>query len=228
MKLCFVFAMEHEAKYLFEHATTLSTESLGFAKLHHLEANGHTFYACVTGIGKVLSAMGVASAILSHSDIDAFVNLGIGGSLNPEEAPLLSAVIGNRFAQHDMDTQAVGDPLGYLSGLDRVFLPSDSKLNGLLQESCSKNGISCYLGDIASGDQFIADKKDKDAIVESFGATMIDMETAAMAEACYVYNKPFASLRIVSDTGHGDEYMKYRFVAGEKACQVGMTLLELC
>ena len=229
MTICFLFALEHEAEYLISHSEILDDTHLGYAHLYHLKHEDKVFYACVSGVGKVLAGMAAAQCCIVHPEIDAFVNLGIGGSLNAEKAPLLSAIIAKDFVQHDMDTSALGDPKGYLWGIDKIRLDANTELNGLLRESCAKIGLNYFEGTIASGDHFIAAEEDKRAVVEAFDAIMIDMESAAFMEGCYVHHKPFTSLRVVSDAvDHDTEYMTYRFPAGEKACQVGLALLALC
>lgn len=229
MTICFLFALEHEANYLVKHSKVLGEERFGFAHLYHLENEGHEFFACVSGVGKVLAGSAAAECCALHPEIDAFVNLGIGGSLNAEKAPLLSAVIGKDFVQHDMDTSALGDPYGHLFGLNRIRIEGDERLNGFLQKSCAKVGCSSFFGTIASGDHFIADDASKKIVIDRFDAILIDMETAAFAEACFVHGKPFTALRVISDAvDHNTEYMTYRFPAGEKACQIGLGLLALC
>jgi len=228
MKYCFLFAMEAEAKYLLTHCEITSTKKYGFATLYTLTHEGHEFYVCVSGIGKVLASAGAATAILSCPDADAFVNLGIGGSLDAEKAPCLSAVVASQFAQHDMETSSFGVPRGYLHGLDIVEIPSDEALSDSLVKACGLENIPAIQAPMASGDQFIVDEAVKQDVAKTFGALSIDMEGAAYAEICFVHGKPFTALRIVSDAvDHQAEYAKNKPIAGELSCKVGLRLLSL-
>ena len=144
-----------------------------------------------------------------------------------EKAPLLSAVIANEFVQHDMDTTAFGDPHGFLNGLGKVKISADSALMKRISAACEDLSVPFTYGLIATGDHFIADEKQKETVINRFGALLIDMETAAFAEVCDVYQKPFACLRIVSDAvDHNAEYRKYKPIAGKKACEVGLRILK--
>jgi adenosylhomocysteine nucleosidase len=56
-------------------------------------------------------------------------------------------------------------------------------------------------GLICTGDQFISDLVILRGIKRNFpDGKAVDMESAAIAQVCYVKNVPFMSLRIVSDT----------------------------
>ena len=59
--------------------------------------------------------------------------------------------------------------------------------------------IGLYL--MVTGDWFVDTVEKAEAIRSKFGdATVIDMESAAIAQACYKHGKGFASIRMVSDT----------------------------
>ena len=81
---------------------------------------------------------------------------------------------------------------------------------------------------MASGDQFIVERTKKERIMETHDAIMVDMEAAAFAEVCYVYHKPFTSLRIVSDAnGDQNEYMKYKPLACSIASEIGLKAVAM-
>ena len=227
MTYCFLSAMAAEVEPILKAATLIGEENLGFARLYHLDYQGIPFYVCLSGVGKVLAGSAATACCLVHKDIDAFINIGIGGSLDAIKAPCLSAVIGKDFAQHDLDTTAVGDPLGYLSGLDIIKIDADSALNEKISGVCKEIGIPCCEGSMASGDRFIANEADMAKVVKNFGALLIDMEASAYAEVCYLYHKPFTALRIVSDAvDHEKEYVQNKKAACEKACLVALALLS--
>ena len=229
MKYCFLFAMEAEASFLLSSSEILSTERLGNATVRSCRYGGKEFLVAVSGIGKVLASSGATAVCVAHPEVDALINLGIGGSLDAAKAPCLSAVLASDFAQHDMDTTPFGDPIGYLYGPDRVKIDADEGLNRDLAAICTEMGIPVTSAPIASGDQFIVDENVKSVIVERFGALSVDMEAAAFAEVCFVYGKPFTALRIVSDAvDHHNEYLINKPIAGKMACEVGMGLLRRC
>ena len=161
MKVCFVFAMSVEAENLLSPAKILEKRTLGYANVYRFALDGIEAYACVSGLGKVAAGAAIAACATQYHDIDAFVNLGIGGSLNPDVAPLMSVVLSKQCVQHDVDTSSFGDPYGYLSPAGLVFLPASEELLKPLGEACKELGFSCTLGTMASGDQFITDDSAK-------------------------------------------------------------------
>lgn len=227
MLTCFLCAMDSEAKPLLAKTETLSTSKVGFATLYSCSYEGKSFFVAVCGIGKVLSACGLSGIAVAHPEIDQFINLGVGGSLDASKAPLLSAVVGKGFVQHDMDTSPIGDPKAYLSGVGLIEIPAEEHMVEALSKACREVGLSVYCGTIASGDTFITDEEIKQGFVRDFGAISVDMEGAAHAEAAYVYKKPFAALRIISDAvDHNKEYQLYKDKAADIGSEVALAFLK--
>ena len=219
--------MDGEAKPLLAKSKILETSKVGFATLYSCVYEDKPFFVGVCGIGKVLSACGLSGIAVAHPEIDQFINLGVGGSLDAAKAPLLSAVVGKGFVQHDMDTSPIGDPKAYLSGVGLIEVPADEGMVKALSSTCEEVGLSVYCGTIASGDTFIIDEEIKQGFVRDFHAISVDMEGAAYAEAAYVYKKPFAALRIISDAvDHSKEYQLYKGKAAEIGSEVAVAFLK--
>ncbi len=228
MLICFLCAMETEAKPLLGKVEIVATTKLGFATLHECAYQGRKFFVGLCGIGKVLSASGLAGIIVAHPEIDSYINLGVGGSLDANKAPILSAVVGKGYVQHDMDTSPIGDPKAFLSGVNLIEVPGDKAMVELLSKACLDKGISVYQGVIASGDNFVVDEEIKAGFVRDFNAISVDMEAAAYAETAYVYGKPFTALRVISDAvDHSNEYMRYKGQCAESASEVALHLLSI-
>ncbi len=227
MLTCFLCAMDSEAKPLLAKAELLATSKVGFASLYSCAYEGKRFFLAVCGIGKVLSACGLAGIAVAHPEIDQFVNLGVGGSLDPKTAPLLSAVVGKGYVQHDMDTSPIGDPKAFLSGVNLIEIPAEKPIVASLSKACEDVGLGVYQGTIVSGDTFVVDEEIKRGFVRDFHAISVDMEAASYAEAAYVYGKPFAALRIISDVvDHNKEYMLYKDKASEIGSEVALAFLK--
>ena len=141
MTFCFLSALNAEIQYLLDCSTIEKEEQLGFAKLYTLNYKDVRYFVCVSGVGKVLSGSAATACCIAHPEIDAFINIGIGGSLDASKAPLLSAILGSSFVQHDMDTSALGDPYGYLDGLKCVEIPADPVLNQKIEQACAALNI---------------------------------------------------------------------------------------
>jgi adenosylhomocysteine nucleosidase len=153
------------------------------------------------GIGKVFAAVCASTMILRYN-VSAIINTGVAGTLS-EKVGILDFAVSDAVVQHDMDTTAIGDAIGLISGINVIEIPASKKLSALALRLAREQGSRCESGIIASGDQFIASKEVKDRIVGDFGAIACEMEGAAIGHVCYVNGRPFAVLRAISDNADG-------------------------
>lgn len=161
----------------------------------------------VCGIGKVFAALCAEAMILTwHPDL--LLNVGVGGAISPS-LHVGSIAVADGVAQHDMDTSPLGDPIGYLSGIDRVVLPADPRAAEQLYRATRAVGIHAERGIIVSGDQFINSREKKTWLREHFTAIACEMEGAAIGQTAYVNRVPFAVLRAISDSADDSSHMDY-------------------
>lgn len=178
---------------------------------------GKEVVTAVCGIGKVFAAMCVQTMILRYKP-DCIVNTGVAGTLT-DKLTIGSIAVSSAVVQHDMDTSALGDPVGMISGINKVLLPASGDLCDQLSACATVLGIRTETGVIASGDQFISSSEKKDAIVKTFGAIACEMEGAAIGQVCYVNRVPFCVLRAISDSADGSSHMDYPTFVGMAAEQ---------
>lgn len=170
--------------------------------------HGKEVVTAVCGIGKVAAAMCAQAMILKFAP-ERIINTGVGGSLS-EKLAIGDIAVAESLVQHDMDTSPLGDPLGFISGIDVVNIPCDEKVVDALVACVEKlDGIKALKGVIASGDQFIADAAKKDFIKSNFNAVVCEMEGASIAQVCYTNGVPFGVVRAVSDCADGSSHMDY-------------------
>lgn len=62
---------------------------------------------------------------------------------------------------------------------------------------------------VCSGDQFIASRAQKEAIISEFGGMCCEMEGAAIAQVCCLNGTPFVIIRAISDKADNSEEMSY-------------------
>ncbi len=222
---CFVFAMEKEAKPLLDVSEILSCRKCGYSSLYEIEKDGKRSLIGVSGVGKAFASSMIAAICLLHPEVEQIINVGVGGSLSAKKAPLLSAVIASSFVEHDYDTSAFGDPIGFVWGIDAVSISASKTINGSLESACKSLSIPYCLGVMSSGDQFIVDEAKKQALAEAFGSLSVDMESAPMAQIAYTYGKQFSALRIVSDTGNAGEYEAYVHQAAALVKEIVLALM---
>ena len=218
--ICFVAALQRELEPVIAQYSKKS-KRYGYATVHECELDGKSFLLMVSGMGKVFSGMSVAGLINSKDyPVDIIINIGVGGSLVPDKAGLLSCILGSSFIQHDMDSSPLGDPIGMISGICVTEFEANKDCLKKLEATCAKLSYPHYEGLICSGDQFIASQKEIDHIFHNYPRTIsVDMETAAFAQGCYVHNVPFAAIRFISDTGHPGEYEKYFSACRERIAE---------
>lgn len=184
---------------------------------------GKSVVLAVCGIGKVFAAVCAEAMILNFKPA-LIINSGVAGSLSPA-LRVFDVAVGENFVQHDMDTSPLGDPVGMISGINRIELPCDSAASAAL---CAAAG-EAETGTIASGDQFVAAKEKKEAIAASFGAIACEMEGASIAQVAFINEVPFAALRVISDSLNGDggvEYSVFAPKAAERSAQIILKFLE--
>lgn len=169
--------------------------------------NGTDLVVAKCGVGKVFSALCAQTMIMSYKP-DAVINIGVAGGISDTLA-IGDIVVADSVVQHDMDTTPIGEPLGFLSELGLVKIPTDEKIRNGLLKAVEKVGINAVSGTIASGDQFISDNAKKQFIKDNFGAAACEMEGAAIGTVCCVNNVPFGVLRAISDGANSEAEMDF-------------------
>lgn len=159
------------------------------------------------GVGKVFAAM-CASAMIMRYSPRIIVNTGVGGALCTSLCKG-DIVVAERLVQHDMDTSAIGDPKGLVSGINKIFFDADSAAVTTLLDAARALSIPAKRGVIATGDIFVADGALKERIVADFSASVCEMEGGAIAQVCYTAGVPFTVVRAISDGADGDAPMDF-------------------
>ena len=159
------------------------------------------------GIGKVFAAMAAQTMILRFG-VDTVINTGVAGTLT-SELGIADVAVSSACVQHDMDTSAIGDPVGLISGINVIELPADKALGECVAKAAGELGIRCVSGVIASGDQFVSSAERKRYIVDNFGAIACEMEGASIAQVCYVNRVRYVVIRAISDSADGSAHMDY-------------------
>lgn len=159
------------------------------------------------GIGKVFAAI-CATVMVTEYKVSGIINTGVAGTLS-EKIGILDFAVSTAVVQHDMDTTAIGDAPGLISGINVVQMPAGEKLSRLVMECAKALGYKAVGGVIASGDQFINNREKKAYIRDTFGAIACEMEGAAIGHVCYVAGVDFAVIRCISDNASGEAEMEY-------------------
>ena len=220
-------AMAVEVEGLIAQLEDRQETSIGMDTFFSGRLFGREAVLAVCGPGKVNAAM-CTSAMILHFHPEWIVNLGVAG------AGIGSLEIGDLVAataavQHDVDTSAVGDPIGLVSRINLIQLPCDANLRSSLVAAAQQCGLRIHEGIVATGDQFVNRSEVRSLIHERFDAMAIEMEGGAVAHACYLHHVPCAVLRSISDHANGQsdmDYPTFTRLAASHSQQVIETLLR--
>ncbi len=169
---------------------------------------GQDAVLAVCGPGKVNAAL-CAQSMMLHYQPEWVLNLGVAGA-GEEGVTIGDMVIATAAVQHDMDTSPIGDPVGMVSKINLVEIPCDAALRErLVAAARGVPGVRVHTGIIATGDQFINRGDTRARIHALFGAKAVEMEGAAVAQACYMHGVPCGVLRSISDGANGQSEMDY-------------------
>jgi len=225
MKLGIIAAMKIEAELIEAAMRDIVRETCGSIEYCLGKIGNTDVVLAVCGIGKVFAAICAQTMIVKYAP-DAIVNTGVGGTLT-KKLSVGDVAVSSAMVQHDMDTSALGDPVGLISGPNIIEIPADAALAGKISDIVRGMGIGTVTGIIATGDQFIAKQEVKDRIVDTFGAIACEMEGAAIGQVCYVNKVPFAVIRAISDDADGGACEDYPAFAKMAAKNSAKAVIEL-
>lgn len=180
-----------------------------------------------SGIGKVNAAI-AATEILRGWQPDAIVSTGVAGGIAPGLS-VMDVVVGTETFYHDVWCGEPNLP-GQVQGLPARF-PADPSLLASVRMLAAE-GAPYRFGPIATGDRFITSRTEQEALHTAFpDALAVDMESAALAQACFRFGIPFLSFRILSDTpgateNHAAQYADFWSTLAEKSFQSTRRILE--
>lgn len=160
------------------------------------------------GIGKVNAAAGTVDLIHDYAP-RCIISTGVAGGIDTC-LHVMDVVASNRIVYHDVWC-GEGNAYGQVQGLPLYFEAEEALLEcarRLDTDTCIRPGLIC------TGDKFITDRRELEAIKAAFPEGLaVDMESGAIAQVCHLYQVPFISFRIISDTpgvdNHFDQYLNF-------------------
>ena len=187
------------------------------------------------GIGKVNAALGAAEMIAQYKP-DVIISSGCAGG-NGDDVKIQDVVASTELVYHDVYCgTAIGQSVyGQVQGLPERF-KTDPMLLAKAQQmsvdaSVAHSSFQIHLGLIATGDWFVDSKDKMREIIGHFPeAKAIDMESAAIAQTCYLHHVPFISFRVISDIPLRDtdasQYHDFWNTIADNSFQVTKTFVE--
>ena len=175
--------------------------------------NGTDVLVRKCGIGKVNAALG-AQQMINEFHPDAIISSGCAGG-NGDDIEVMDVVVSSELSYHDVYCGTAIDnatQYGQVQGLPARFTADPYLLQKAQEMSSHPSSLSSHPspltspplkihpGLIVTGDWFVDSREKMREIVGHFpDAKAVDMESAAIAHACYINKVPFISFRVISD-----------------------------
>ena len=208
MNLLILAALAEEADALFPKT---GTSDLAPIPLRRLTAHGHDLTIATCGLGKVNAALAVG---LLGPAADLILMTGTCGALGAAPGVYWIA----EAVQHDYGAAHPDTFRRYRAGDWPMGDPGDTHFTAMPDP-----GLGLPHARIASGDSFVACPQAA-ADLQSLGATLVDMEVGAVAQAATRLGKPWAAIKAVTDDANdasgGDFQVNLRRAARLAAAEV--------
>jgi len=219
-------AMDEEVALLKSQLKSATTEThAGFEyTLGHY--SGHPIVLLKSGIGKVNAAIG-ATLLCQHYSPKLVINTGSAGGFDPS-LEVGDLVIGEAVCHHDVDVTPFGYALGQVPGQPSCFLADPALIEVAQQALKTLPQLKAKTGLIATGDRFMYDPQDVQAVRQKFPDMMAsEMEAAAIAQVCHAFHVPFVIIRALSDIAGKENALTFEQFLETAATHSATLIMEM-
>lgn len=207
-KLGIIGAMTIEVETLKAQLSQLKVTTRAGMEFYEGVLEGCPVVVVQCGVGKVNAALCV-QILCDCYGVTHVVNTGVAGSLCAE-LDIGDFVISSDAVYHDFDCSALCYEVGQVPGVSVRNFPADAALvQAALAAAQQVHPDHARTGTVASGDQFVATKSQKETIISNTGALCTEMEGAAIAHAAWRNGVPFVVIRAISDKADDSAQMDY-------------------
>ncbi|HMO73997.1 MAG TPA: purine phosphorylase [Sphingopyxis sp.] len=188
-RILILAALPEEADALFPGA---GVRGAGLFAVRRLSAHGHALTVATCGLGKVNAALAAGAFA---ADADLLVMTGTCGALGAAPGAWWIA----EAVQHDYGAIHPGLFRRYRAGEWPIGEAGEAHFAAMPDP-----GLGLSHARIASGDSFVACPEAAADLAATLGATLVDMEVGAVAQAAARLGKPWAAIKAVTDAADGD------------------------
>jgi adenosylhomocysteine nucleosidase len=231
MKIGIIGAMEPEVAVLRNRIENLATQTHAGMAFHTGTIDGVDVVVSQSGIGKVAASISTTLLIEKYSP-NCIINTGSAGGFD-SALNVGDVVIGSQVRHHDVDLTVFGYEMGQCAQMPAAYFPHP-QLARIANDAAqsSKQDIKIVQGLIATGDSFMADPAKVEYARSNFPTMQAcEMEAAAIAQTCHLFNIPFVVIRSLSDiAGKQSElsFEEYLVTAAKNSADMVMAMLPLC
>ncbi len=215
-------AMDEEVEKLKSEITNLKTTKISDIYFYTGKINNIPVVLSKCSEGKVNSAICTQTMILKYKP-KLIINVGVAGGVS-DKLNLGGIAISTSTVEFDSDTTSLGYELGYIFGINKVYMPCSEAISKKIYEHLEEKD-NAVLGVIASSDKFVDKKEQLNILRENFDNIIaVDMESASICHVCNQNNVEFCSIRAISDSGNAVEFRDFLDIAINK---LNTILLEI-
>lgn len=188
MKIGIISAMELEIQPLIERLSSIETfEYLG-KKFSVSTQNDHQFILLCSGQGKTNSSI-YTQVLIDKFAPELILNIGICGGISSNSS-LSDIFLGKKYCHYDIRKKQSQLKFPY-----QLFFEADNHAI----HSFSTHDPTLKLGTFGTGEGFVTTSEQRNALINDFHIDCVDMESASIAQCCFLNRVRFLSIRVVSD-----------------------------
>ena len=195
MRIGLICANDDELAPFLEEMEVTGTHEHAMLKFYEGKLCGKNVVALYSGVCKVNAAI-ATQVLIDHFEVDGVINAGVAGGMDPK-VKILDTVVSTEIGYHDV---ADGILVEFHPWMKTKFFQADPQMLASAQKALASypSKGSIHFGRMVTGEAFI-DQEGRAQINETYHPLSVDMETGAMAHACYVNNIPFLAVRSITD-----------------------------
>lgn len=231
MKIGIIGAMEPEVAILRESIANKAETTKGGFTFYTGELAGHTVTLVQSGIGKVAATV-ATTLLIDNFNPDCVINTGSAGGFEPS-LNVGDVVISNEVRHHDVDVTAFGYEIGQVPQMPAGFSAHPTLITAAQKSVSVLADTQTMIGLICTGDSFMCDPVRIEKTRQDFPNMLaVEMEGAAIAQACHVLDTPFVVIRSLSDIAGKEspqsfeEYLEVASVNSSKLVNELLTQLQ--
>jgi len=218
-------AIDYELNYFFQHMIIARTEIIADKTFYVGKIKNHNVVIVKSGIGKVNASI-TTTILIDRFDARLIINTGVAGGLSPVEVG--DIIIAKGISYFDVSLTEIDDvPYGQM-GTDPLVVNIGDKYLEKCKNVFDKLGYKYKVGNLVSGDKFVTKKRDLAKIQKQVDEVLgVEMEGMAIALTAYKFNRPFVSIRGISDIiDTPDQPKNYRDVVKSVASKTSQFVLD--
>lgn len=177
-----------------QYGEPLRLEKHGSFTARIYEKDGRSIVVMESGAGEIAAAA-ATQILISIYGVQTVINFGLVGGLTPDMKQTKNCIV-TKVVHYDFDCSGIDPvkPCQYAEYPD-IYIPVDEKMTRRVMEIVPElMPVIC-----ASADKFVADPVKKAELHEKYGASICEMEAAAVALTCNRNGIPAVFVKIVSD-----------------------------